>query len=71
MQRRWNMRQSQETIFQNLIFLKLINAQLDETTWFLDSGCSNHMFGHKFFFFQNWKRAFASQLSSATTLALM
>jgi len=50
MQRRWNMRKSQETIFQNLILLKLINAQLDETTWFLDSGCSNHMFGHKDFF---------------------
>ena len=44
------MRKSQETIFWNLILLKLINAQLDETTWFLDSRCSNHMFGHKDFF---------------------
>jgi hypothetical protein len=33
-----------------MLLMAHVEKALDETTWFLDSGCSNHMCGHKEFF---------------------
>ena len=33
-----------------MLLMAHVEKAIDETTWFLDSGCSNHMCGHKEFF---------------------
>ena len=53
-----------------LLLMAHIEKAPDETTWFLDSGCSNHMSYTKIFF-QNWMRAFARQSNSMTTPVLI
>lgn len=35
-----------------LLLMAHVEKASDETTWFLDSGCSNHMFGYKVFFLE-------------------